>query len=72
MLEYKRTICLNTARIKEKKQAVCGIITEMNQVILFLLILNLFNTRKVLQDILLMVMMMQTELAKMKLKLLSH
>ena len=31
MLEYKRTICLNTASIKEKKQAVCGFITEMNQ-----------------------------------------
>ena len=30
---------LNTAKITEKQQAVSGIITEMNQVILFLLIL---------------------------------
>ena len=68
MLEYKRTICLNTARIKEKKQAVYGFITEMNQVILFLLILNLFNTRKALQEGLMMVI---KQLVKMKLKLLS-
>ena len=31
-----------------RKQVVCGIIIEMNQVILFLLILNLLNTRQVL------------------------
>ena len=31
-----------------KQQVVCGIITEMNQLILFLLILNLLNTRQVL------------------------
>ena len=68
MLEYKRIICLNTARIKEKKQAVCGFITEMNQVILFLLILNLFNTRKALQEGLMMVI---KQLVKMKLKFLS-
>ena len=30
--------CLNTLKITEKQQAACGIITEMNQVILFLLI----------------------------------
>ena len=32
-----------------KQQAVCGIIIEMRQVILFLLIRNLLNTRQVLQ-----------------------
>ena len=32
-----------------KQQAVCGIIIEMKQVILFLLIRNLLNTRQVLQ-----------------------
>ena len=31
---------------------VCGIVTEMNQLILFLLILNLLNTRQALQKIL--------------------
>ena len=35
----------------EKQQAVCGIITETNQVILFLLILSLLNTRQVVQEI---------------------
>ena len=40
LLEYTKTI--------EKQQAACGIIIEMNQVILFLLILNLLNTRQVL------------------------
>ena len=33
----------------EKQQIVCGVITGMNQVIIFLLILNLLNTKKVLQ-----------------------
>ena len=37
---------------------------------LFLLILNLLNMRPVLQEILMMVMMMQTKLVKMKLNLL--
>ena len=34
----------------EKQQDVCEIITEMNQVILFLLILNLLNTRQALSE----------------------
>ena len=34
----------------KKQQEVCGIIIEMNQVILFLLILNLLNTKRVLQE----------------------
>ena len=34
---------MNTVKITEKQQAACGIITEMNQVILCLLILNLVN-----------------------------
>ena len=42
LLEYTKTI--------EKQQAACGIIIEMNQVILFLLILNLLNTRQLLQE----------------------
>ena len=33
-----------------KQQEVCGIIIEMNQVILILLILSLLNTRQVLQE----------------------
>ena len=82
LLEYsknyrKTTGSLKTVEITEKQQAACGIITEMNQVILFLLILNLLNTRQVLQEKLIMLVMvklvmMQTKLAKMKLKLLYH
>ena len=33
-----------------KQQEICGIIIEMNQVILFLLILNLSNTKQELQE----------------------
>ena len=43
------TICLDTVKFTEKQQAACEIIIEMNQVILFLLILNLLSTRQVLQ-----------------------
>ena len=69
------TICLNTAKITEKQQVVCGIITEINQGILFLLTLNLLNTRQVLREILIilvlvMLVMMQAKSVKMKLKLL--
>ena len=42
---------MNTVKIKEKQQAACGIVTEMNQVISFLLIRNLLNTRQVLQEV---------------------
>ena len=78
---------LNTVKITEKQQVVCGIIIEMNQVILFLLILNLLNIKQVLQEILIMLTkklqmmmvmkliilnMMQPKLVKMKLKLLFH
>ena len=49
--------------------------TGMNQVILFVVVLNLLNTRQVLQEILrtsmmVKLVMVQTKLAKMKLKLL--
>ena len=58
-----------------KEEPVCGIITGMNHVILFFLILNLLNIRHVLQEIfiilvLAMLVMIQTELVKMKPKLL--
>ena len=61
----------------KKQQEVCRIITEMNQAILFLLILNLLNTRQVLQEILIILLMgkpfmMQPKLVKMKLNLLYH
>ena len=62
LLEYSKNY--------KKQQEVCGIITEMNQVILFLLMLNLLNTKQLLQGILMMVIMMQKKLVKMKLKLL--
>ena len=63
---------LEYSKIIEKQQEVCGIIIEMNQVILFLLILNLLNIKQVLQEIHIMVKkgMMQIKLVKMKLKLL--
>ena len=41
---------MNTVKITEKQQEVCGIITEMNQVILLLLILNLLNIKPALQE----------------------
>ena len=41
LLEYSKNY--------KKQQEDCGIIIEMNQVILFLLILSLLNTRQVLQ-----------------------
>ena len=69
------TIRLNIVKITEKQQAACGIITEMNQVTLFLLILNLLNIRQVLHEILIMLVKMvmtQTKLVKMKQKLLFH
>ena len=44
------------AKITEKEQVVCGIIREMKQVILFRLILNPLNTKRVLQEILMFVM----------------
>ena len=39
---------MNTVKITEKQQEVCGIITEMNQVIQ----VNLLNTKQALQEIL--------------------
>ena len=77
MLLCQCTICLNTVKITEKQLEVCGIITEMNQVIIFLLILNLLNTKQVLHETLIILVMvklvmMQTNLVKMKLKLLYH
>ena len=59
----------------KKQQEVCGIIIEMNQEVLFLLILNLLNIKQVVREILIMLVlvkkgMMQIKLVKMKLKLL--
>ena len=60
-----------------RKQAAYGVITEMNQVIRLLLILNLIDTKQALQEVLIILVMgkkgmMQTKLVKIKLKLLSH
>ena len=80
LLEYSKNY-------KEKQLVVYGIILEMNQVILSLLILNLLNVKLVLQEILIILTkklqmmvvmkliilnMMQIKLVKMKLKLLFH
>ena len=85
MLQY--IVDLNTVKITEKQQEVSGIIIEMNQVIQFLLILNLLNIKQVFQEIIIMltkklqIMMvmkliilsiMQIKLEKMQLKLLFH
>ena len=69
LLEYSKNY--------RKKQTACGVITEMNQVIIFFLIPNLLNTRQVLQEILIMLVLvkpviMQTKLVNMKLKLFYH
>ena len=63
--------------LEYSKLLLSGTITEMNQVILIPLNLNLLNTRQVLQEILTMLVlvklaMMQIKLVKMKLKLLFH
>ena len=60
-----------------RKQAAYGVITEMNQVIRLLLILNLIDTKQALQEVLIILVMgkkgmMQTKLVKVKLKLLFH
>ena len=47
-LDFVMPIYLNTGKITEKEQVVCGIIIEMNQVSLFLLILNLLNAEQIL------------------------
>ena len=63
--------------LEYSKLLLSGTITEMNQVILIPLNLNLLNTRQVLQEILTMLVlvkmvMTQTKLAKIELKLLFH
>ena len=70
---------LEYSKIIRKQHVVYGIIIEINQVILFQLILNLLNTRQALQEVLTMLMMMMTmmimmqiKLVKKKLKLLFH
>ena len=69
LLEYSKNY--------RKQQEFSGIIIELNQVILFLLILNLLNIKQALQEIPIMLLpgrkdMMQTKLVKMKLKLLFY
>ena len=71
------TIYSNTVKIIEKQQVGCRIIIKINQVILLLLILNILNVKKLLQEtltILLLVklVMMQLKLEKMKLEFLFH
>ena len=68
---------LEYSKIIRKQQVVYGIIIEMDQVILFLLILNRLNIKPVLQEILIILVlmkkvMMKIKLVKMKLKLLFH
>ena len=67
---------LESSKNYKKPQEICGIIIEMNQAILFLLILNLLNTKQVYREILIMLVlvkncMMQIKLVKMK-KLFFH
>ena len=54
LLEYSKNY--------RKKQVVCGIIIEMNQVIHFLLILNLLNIKQVLQEILTILVMVKKDI----------
>ena len=78
LLEYSKNY-------KKDNQVVYGIIIEMNEVIVFLLILNLLNIKQALQETLVILMkklqvmmvmkliilnMMQIKLVKMRLKLL--
>ena len=54
LLEYSKNY--------KKQQVVYGIIIEMNQVILFLLILNLLNIKQVLQEILTILVMVKKDI----------
>ena len=45
LLEYSKNY-----KKTPKKQKVCGVTIEINQVILFLLILNILNRKQVLQE----------------------
>ena len=77
MLQCLCIIYLNTVKVIKKQQLVYGIIIEINQVMPFQLIPNLSNTRQVLQGILIMLTMMmiimtQIKLVRMKPKLLFH
>ena len=68
-------LLIKIVKIIKKRQEVYGIIIEMNQLILFLLILNLLNIKTILQEILIILVlvkkgMVQIKLVKMKLKLL--
>ena len=70
LLEYSKNY-------KKKEQEVCGIITEMNQAIHFLSILNLLDIKQALQEMIIILVMMKkgimkTKLVKMKLKFLFH
>ena len=61
----------------KNQQEVCGIITEMNQEVLFLLILNFLNIKQVDREIFTVLVLvkkdiMQIKFVKMKLKLLFH
>ena len=65
------------SKIYKARQVVYAIITEMDQLIFFLLILNLLNIKQVLQKILIILVMVKKgmikiKLVKMKLKLLLH
>ena len=51
---------------KKKQQVVYVIITEMNQVILFPLVLNLLNIRQVLQEILIILAMVKMDMIQVK------
>ena len=50
----------------KKQQVACGIITEMSQVIFFLLALNLLNIRQVLQEILIILVMVKMDMMQIK------
>ena len=76
-LDVACIIYLNKVKLIKKQQVVYGIIIEMNQVILFLLILNLLNLKQVLQEMLIILVLMkkgmkQIKLVNVKLKLLFH
>ena len=60
LLEYSKNY--------KKQQAVCGIVAEKNQVILFLLILNHLNTRQVLQETRMMLVMVKMVMMQWKLE----
>ena len=76
-VEMPMYILLEYSKIYKERQVVYAIIRDMDQLILFLLILNLLNVKQLLHKMLIILVMLKKcviklKLVKIKLKLLLH